>query len=182
MGRIAIFIDGGYLDRVLKDELSAAKIDYGLLAGKMTGSNELLRTYYYNCLPYQSNPPTAQERKRFGDKQSFYAKLNKLTRFEVRLGRLAYRGMDGNGRPLFEQKRVDLMLGLNLVLLSVKRQITHAAILAGDSDFIPAIEAAKNEGVLIHLFHGLKPHSELWDAADERATFDRSFISPILRQ
>ncbi len=159
MGRIATFIDGAYLDFILRDEFALAKLDYALLSKKMAEPNELLRTYYYNCLPYQSNPPTAEERQRFGQKQSFYAKLNKLARFEVRLGRLVYRGLDPKGRPIFEQKRVDLMLGIDLVLLSAKHQITHAVILAGDSDFIPAIEVAKNEGVLIHLFHGRNPHT-----------------------
>ncbi|MEW5987872.1 MAG: NYN domain-containing protein [Chloroflexota bacterium] len=110
-----------------------------------------------------------------------YAKLNKLPRFEVRLGRLVYRGLDPKGKPIFEQKRVDLMMGVDLVLLSAKHQITHAAILAGDSDFIPAIEAAKDEGVLIHLYHGRNPHSELWDAADERLLIDRGFTASLLR-
>ena len=43
------------------------------------------------------------------------------------------------------------------VLAAAKKSITDAAILAGDSDFLPAIEAAKPEGVVIHLFHGERP-------------------------
>ena len=46
-------------------------------------------------------------------------------------------------------------------------------LLAGDSDFIPAVTAAKSEGVVIKLFHGERPHSDLWREADER-TQDRS--------
>jgi len=181
MGRIATFIDGAYLDFVSKNELSSPKIAYDMLSRKIAEPNELLRTYYYNCLPYQSNPPTKDEGQRFGQKQAFYALLNKFNRFEVKLGRLVYRGNDHKGLPIFEQKRVDLMLGLDLALLSVKQKITHAAILAGDSDFIPAVEVAKSEGVVIHLFHGQKPHNELWDIADERFLIDKQFISLLLR-
>lgn len=181
MSRIATFIDGAYLDFILRDEFASARIDYALLAKKISEPYELLRTYYYNCLPYQSNPPTPDEKIRFGQKQSFFDRLNKFPRFEVRLGRLAWRGVDPNGKPILEQKRVDLMLGLDLALLSFKHQITHAAILAGDSDFIPAIQVAKDEGVLIHLYHGRHPHNELWDVADERVRMDKDFIDRLLR-
>lgn len=180
MGRIAIFIDGAYLDFLLRDEFGLAKIYYEQLATYMAGTNDLLRTYYYNCLPYQSNPPTSDESVRFGKKQSFYTTLNRLPRFEVRLGRLAYRGIDQqSGKQVFEQKRVDIMLGVDLVLLSAKHQITHAALLAGDSDFLSAVAAAKSEGVLIHLFHGQRPHTELWDAADERTLIDQALMDRI---
>ncbi len=180
MSRIAIFIDGAYLDFLLREEFNLAKIDYSRLIVELAGGHDLLRAYYYNCLPYQSNPPTADESLRFGKKQSFYTTLNRLSRFEVRLGKLAYRGIDRqSGKQIFEQKRVDIMLGVDLVLLSAKHQITHAALLAGDSDFLPAIAAAKNEGVLIHLFHGHRPHSELWDAADERTLIDQTLIDKI---
>ena len=57
MNRIGIFIDGAYLQRVLKDEFGSTKIDFNLLAQKMAGGKEILRTYYYDCLPYKSNPP-----------------------------------------------------------------------------------------------------------------------------
>ncbi|HET7462339.1 MAG TPA: hypothetical protein VFJ82_13885, partial [Longimicrobium sp.] len=45
-------------------------------------------------------------------------------------------------------------------------------------DFLPAIRAAKNEGVVIHLFHGTgpqQPHRDLWEEVD-----DRTVITPEL--
>jgi uncharacterized LabA/DUF88 family protein len=83
------------------------------------------------------------------------------------------------GKPIFQQKRVDILLGVDLALLAAKHQITDAAILAGDSDFLPAIEAAKPEGVVIHLFHGNSPHRDLISACDERTQFDQAFIDAI---
>jgi uncharacterized LabA/DUF88 family protein len=73
------------------------------------------------------------------------------------------------------------MLGVDLALLSGKRQITHAALLAGDSDFIPAVVAAKSEGVLVRLYHGRKYHKDLWDCVDERFSITKRFIDEITR-
>lgn len=66
-----------------------------------------------------------------------------------------------------------------MALLSGKNQITHAALLAGDSDFLPAVEAAKREGVLVHLYHGPTPHKDLWDQCDERTLIDQTLIDTV---
>lgn len=183
MSRVAIFIDGGYLDFILKEEFSLARIDYHLLSIKLANGIDLLRTYYYHCLPYQGSPPTLEESDRFAKKQSFFTTLSRLPRYEIRLGKIAFRGINQEGEPIFVQKRVDILLGVDLVLLSAKHQITHAVILAGDSDLLPAIEAAKSEGALIHLYHGKKnpPHAELWEKADERTPISQELINSILR-
>jgi uncharacterized LabA/DUF88 family protein len=180
MSRIAIFIDGAYLDFLLKDEFKLAKIRHDALAAKMAQGTEILRTYYYNCPPYQSSTPTDDERDRFARAQRFYTALDRLPRYEVRLGRLALRGFNQIGEPIFEQKRVDLMLGVDLALLSGKGQITDAALLAGDSDLIPAVVAAKSQGVVVHLFHGPSYHKDLWDHADERTVITLDFIRAIM--
>ncbi len=57
--RSAIFIDEAYLFRVLRDEFSGVRIDYRLLPMKLSEGTNLLRTYFYSSLPYQSNPPTS---------------------------------------------------------------------------------------------------------------------------
>jgi uncharacterized LabA/DUF88 family protein len=81
------------------------------------------------------------------------------------------------------------MLGLDFALLSVQNQITHAAVVAGDSDFIPAFVAARLEGVSIWLFHGPGRRrgrdstyaDELWLASDERYQMTRDFMCRISR-
>ena len=99
----------------------------------------------------------------------------------MREGKLEFRGTDReSNRPIFEQKRVDIYLGVDLVLLAAKQRIHRAILITGDSDFLPAIRAAKNEGVLIHLYHGTgpqQPHRDLWEEAD-----DRTVINPDLLQ
>ncbi len=71
MSRVAIFIDGGYLDYVLRQQFNMARVDYGKLAEYLAGGIDILRTYYYHCLPYQGNPPTAEESNRLASMQSF---------------------------------------------------------------------------------------------------------------
>lgn len=179
MSRTAIFIDGAYLGHGLR-EFGEAKIDFSKLAQEVSAGNEILRSYYYHCLPWQSTSPTPDERTRFGRMQAFLNRLNQLSRFEVRLGKLAHRGISNDGSPIFVQKRVDIMLGVDLVLLSAKGQITDAVVIAGDSDFLPAIEVARNEGVVLHLWHFTSYHRELWDACDERTAFAQAHIDRIL--
>lgn len=182
MGRIAIFIDGAYVQYMLRGEFASAAVDFGLFVQKIAGAREILRTYYYDCLPYQSRVPTTDERERFGRKQRFFAALEKNPRFQVRQGRLEYRGNDDRGRPIFEQKRVDILMGVDLALLAAKHQITDAAVVAGDSDFLPAIEAAKTEGVVVHLFHGSNPHRDLVTCCDERIRIEQPFIDAVVRK
>ena len=197
MSRLAIFVDGGYVDALAEDEFQM-RIDVGKLvdgiqnvvATGTTDSLDILRTFYYHCLPYQSNPPTQAEAERYGRKRSFFNALRRLSRFTVREGRLAFKGIDINGKQIFQQKRVDLLLGLDFALLSGKRQITHAAIVSGDSDLLPAFHVAKAEGILVWLFHGPRRSridgsptfaQELWDAADERYEIDLTFMRTIQR-
>ena len=65
MGIAAVFIDGGYLDKILFHDHQNKRIDYGLLVNEMVAPDSLLRAYYYHCLPYQGNPPTNEERDRY---------------------------------------------------------------------------------------------------------------------
>lgn len=172
------------MDYVLRLQFGQARIDYGALAKAMAGDSELLRAYYYHCLPYQGSPPSEVEKTRFAGMQSFTNRLRRLARFEVRLGKLAYRGLDASNNPIFEQKRVDSMLAVDLVLLSAKRVIQKAVLFTGDSDFLPAIWAAKNEGVVVGLWHGsgdMLPHRDLWDTVDERTPVTEALINTIRR-
>lgn len=184
MDRIAIFIDGGYLDHILKDEFNLPRVDYQKLSEKIAGTLEILRTYYYNCLPYQSPSPTLEENERFGKKQSFYKALEKLPRYEVRPGQLAFRGYNKETEePILEKKRIDVMLAVDLVVLSFTKQITHVALITGDSDFVPAIKVSKSQGISTILWHGKKslPHADLWKECDERKIITSKFINSILR-
>ncbi len=160
--------------------------DFAKLSNEMAGQDQLLRAYYYNCMPYQSNPPTDEERLRYASKHRFITALKYLPRFEVRLGRLVNRGVDANGNPIFVQKRVDCMVGVDMALLASKHTITNVVLFSGDSDLIPAVEAVKREGVLVTLWHGsnspdCRPSRELFEICDERVELTSAIVARIQR-
>jgi uncharacterized LabA/DUF88 family protein len=45
------------------------------------------------------------------------------------------------------QKGVDLKLGLDIASLAYKKQVEKIVLIAGDSDFVPAIKLARREGI-----------------------------------
>lgn len=145
------------------------------------GGHEILRVYYYDCLPYQPAHPTPEERQRIANKQRFLNALNRLPRFQVRQGRLAFQGLSEEGLPILEQKRVDLLLGVDLALLAAKHRIDRAVLVSGDSDFVPVVQVAKNEGCVVCLVHGPVGtyHQDLWDEADERLEITDHVIAAV---
>jgi len=60
-GRAAVFIDGGYLDKVLYHDFQNARILFDKLVVEMASPDEMMRAYYYHCLPYRGNPPTEED-------------------------------------------------------------------------------------------------------------------------
>lgn len=175
MERVAIFIDEGYLNKAL-ESLGRPRLDYGRFIEAIQGDMPLLRTYYYYCMPYQSPTPTPEERNMYQAKLSFVRYLSRLPRFELRQGRLIKRGTE------YVQRRVDIMLASDLVRLSVGGQIKEAVLVAGDSDFVPAIAIAKDAGVLVTLCYAPgAAHDELLDACDELVPISRDLLEDCLR-
>ncbi|MEK7996446.1 MAG: NYN domain-containing protein [Planctomycetota bacterium] len=174
MGRCAILIDGAYLEKVRENDFAGTRVDFEKLGDELAGSMERLRTYYYNCMPYTGNPPTPEERGRLASMDSFISVLKRLPRFQVRLGKLQRIGNQ------FKQKRVDIWMAVDLVRMSANRQIEKAILITGDSDLVPAIEAARDSGVVVSLYYSPNArHDELLQACDERYEITRSLIDKV---
>lgn len=180
MGKVAVFIDGGYFKAILKSNFKEPDIDFVKLSEKVVKPDSRFRTYYYYCMPYQSNPPTTDERRRYADTLRFINALKYLPRFEVRLGRLR-KGFDRDGNTVFEQKGVDVLLSVDLVKLAATNQIDRAVIISGDSDFVPAIKAAKESTNITLYYCKGTAHYELLQVCDDRIEMDDHFCDDIKR-
>ena len=196
MARLAILIDGAYLQRVAQDFFDAS-IDYSVLPGRIrelvaadaSEPLDLLRTYFYDALPYMPNNASTEDAIRRSQKERFFTFLRRLPKYDVREGWVAYRGRDSRRRPIYQQKQVDVLLGLDIALLSTRRLITHMALVAGDSDLAPAVVEAQREGVVVWLFHGgIEPSSgtssvarSLVEQVDMRQQITREFMDQVKR-
>jgi uncharacterized LabA/DUF88 family protein len=171
MARCAVIIDGGYLDKVMANDFAHARLDIGKLGDELAGNMERLRTYYYHCMPYQGTPPTEDERRRFAAMDSFVSTLKRLPRFQFRQGKLQ------KIQGLFRQKRVDIWMAVDLVRMASQNQIEKAILITGDSDLVPAIEAARDCGVVVVLYFSPNSrHDELLQACDERYEITRNLV------
>jgi len=68
----------------------------------------------------------------------------------------------------FEQKGVDMRIGIDVASLSLKKQVDRIILISGDRDMIPAIKLARREGVQVVLVNipGRKLNHELIEDAD----------------
>jgi hypothetical protein len=65
----AVFIDGGYIDKILEYNFKRTKINYETFSDILCGNCERFRTYYYYCMPYRDSPPTDKQTKRYSNHQ-----------------------------------------------------------------------------------------------------------------
>lgn len=175
MLRYAVFIDGGHVSKGLQT-YGDPRIDFLKLSEEVAHGQDRLRTYYYYCPPYISKSPTDEERKRQSAFDSFKRALERLPRFQVRLGRLARSETAPGG---FVQKMVDILLTIDLITLALEHQIQRAVLVAGDSDYVPAIQVARNAGTVVELYYLTRPHDALLEACDDRIRISSAFIDRI---
>ena len=173
MTRLAIFVDGAYLEHLAQFRA----IDFGALKERLANGAEVLRCYYFDALPYLPFDAHRSETTKYNRKHRLITAIRYLPRFEVRLGRVKLCGDDGKR----QQKQVDCYLTAECVRLASKGYISDAVVLAGDEDFVPPVRIMKEEGVVVHLFHGAGVADELLAEADEHTLITTDFIDSILR-
>lgn len=191
--RVYLLIDGGFFDKVLQ-HLGEPQINYETFSDAVCkhAKGRRMRTYYYHCLPYK-NENNKTDSERYSQKQNFFKTLNRLSRFEVKLGKIQKTETHCNNckniKVEYKQKRVDNKLVVDIVSLSWRGLADKIVFLGGDSDLYPAFEEAKEAGVIIHLFYynsdnnatqnqkiRVKTHDELFDLFDERTELTKEFI------
>jgi uncharacterized LabA/DUF88 family protein len=183
MVKAAVFIDGGYFRRVLKDVFDEPIIDYSGFCDRICGGAERIRTYYYDCTPLLPDSPTEEERRRYNAMQKFLHYLQMCRRISIRLGHLRKTGVDSKPR----QEGIDLMMSVELVRMSWDHQIDQAILVTGDNDFVHAVKAAKDAGVVTKVYYSrgaptVYAHDELLRECDEKIEITEELIESVRKQ
>lgn len=178
MKKVAVIIDGGFVRKTFqkyfkKPDLPAASQIISLSNTILKDDEALFRIYYYDCPPFEKEltRPISKEEYRnetfVNDGKEYIRELAARENIAYRRGELKFGGWtlksskleeilssgrqlnDEDFRPLFKQKRIDIKIGLDIAWLSIRRIVERIILIAGDSDFIPAMKLARIEGVQI---------------------------------
>jgi uncharacterized LabA/DUF88 family protein len=164
--RVMIFIDGSNLYHSLKAFFNRTDLDIGKFCQKLIEKKRLVRVYYYNAIV-----GLKQEPERYRHQRAFFSSVQATPYTELRLGRLVYNNCPST--PPYE-KGIDIMLTTDLLTHSFKRNYDVAILVAGDTDYVGAIQAVKNNGqnMEVALFGKESSSRPLRDVADRVLTID----------
>ena len=149
--RIMIFIDGSNLYHSLKTFFKRADIDIGKLGNRLLEKRRLVRIYYYNARVGRKEEP-----ERYQDQQAFFAGVSSIPYCELRLGRLVYNNWPNS--PPYE-KGVDIQLATDMITHSFKNNYDVAVLVAGDNDYVGALQSVKDNGKNVEVALFGKEHS-----------------------
>lgn len=163
-----LFIDGGCLRETLNDysnsffDNDVIDFDYGKL------SREFHKIFYYDSPPPQkSDENDSDYLLRIQPQLDFFTKLNLLDGFHI------YEGTSRRRRKKNEQKKVDIMIAVDMLNHSFRKNMTKATLLTSDLDFKPLIDALVENGMYINLWYPLnKTNIELIQSADSSIKLD----------
>jgi uncharacterized LabA/DUF88 family protein len=204
MKKVAVIIDGGFTKKIFQKffqspDVPTANQIVDLANGIIKDDEELFRIYYYDCPPFgkKLNKPITNDvfkNKELINKGNKYLRdLSLKKNIAYRRGELKFMGWslidyklkeiisknrelkDDDFFPVFRQKRVDMKIGLDIAWLSIRKIVDRIIIIAGDSDFIPAMKLARIEGVQIIVAPLGNPiNSDMEEHSDEMRDYDIS--------
>ncbi len=163
-----LFIDGAYLamefkafgDRWFKGE--QIEIDYRAL------SVGYKKTFFFDCHPPKKetdDPATTTEK--WEKKEAFFESIASIAGWHVFNGEAKIRRTRGA-----EQKEIDVMIAVEMLTNSHRRNMDSLGFISGDLDFRPLVEAVVRDGMEVVLFHGAQASKELRRAADQNVLMD----------
>lgn len=161
--RVAVLVDLHYLDRLTEQAVGAtlgSLTDLALLLASTPGPVRVL----------------AYDAERLGDLNR-KRQAQRLAALEaegvvMKLRWHAFEDCSSCGARHPRQKGVDVELGLDLAELAASRGLRRIVLVAGDGDFVPAVERARSHGVAIHLAHGPGASEDLRAVCDLRTRLD----------
>ena len=161
--RAIVQIDGGHLRSLALSKHLKFDPDFieRFTKSLLQIEEEPIRFLYYDCAQFEGRRklPISGDEKIFTKSDEWLHDLASRELFAVRLGVLKFRGWrpkktgatakDEDFQPDFEQKGVDLRIGLDIATYSIPRTIDRIIILTGDTDLIPAMKLARRNGVQV---------------------------------
>ncbi|MCW5729543.1 MAG: NYN domain-containing protein [Alphaproteobacteria bacterium] len=165
--RIAVLIDGGYLRKSAERARYRYNPNFIEKIAVLCASldEELYRVLYYDCAPFSGKVtlPVSGETTEFAGSDKWLHDLGRRKLFAVRRGVLKFRGwrpnsipigggsglQDSDFSPVFEQKGVDMRIGLDIATLAASRSVSRVAVLGADTDLIPAMKHGRIQGLQI---------------------------------
>lgn len=166
MKKIAILIDGGHLRVAARNagkQYCPTFIEQ--LAHRCPARDEeILRILYYDCAPYagKARLPVSGNPFQFGGSGAWLDELSRKDLFAVRLGVLKFRGYkpvripvasdalsDDDFRPDFEQKGVDMRIGLDIASFCQTKAVERIVLISNDTDCIPAMKHGRKAGLQV---------------------------------
>jgi uncharacterized LabA/DUF88 family protein len=188
--KIAVLLDGGHVRVYAKDAGMPFTPDYIEKVGLACSAagEEIFRVLYYDCAPYAGTVtlPVSGAKKSFHGSDQWMRELAQKNLFAVRRGALKFRGFaldknkipykptaplqDSDFVPQFEQKGVDMRIGLDMAIFAATRAVDLIALVTNDTDCVPAMKHARRSGLQVALIAipGYTPTSELIEHSDFR--------------
>ncbi len=178
-------IDGGWLDKARVGLVSDAKWDLQSFADRLVPKYHWrFRTYYFDALPFRDrNNPSQNQQAQYRKKEQELQSIDRLERFTVRCGYCKKTTVTGYLKNVgfqasptsittVEQKMVDVLLATEMTRVAWSKEARHIGLVAGDGDYVAAVDAAKSAGAIVRLFYITTPRTsvapELFDVVDER--------------
>ena len=188
MSKIAILIDGGHVRAwAKKARLTYDAAFIAKLSLKCRLSTESVqRVLYYDCAPYTGSPkrPISGKKEQFTGSDHWLKELSRCDLFAVRLGVLKFRGwvpnkiplnrgenlVDSDFSPNFEQKGVDMRIGLDMANYAANKSVDAIELMTNDTDCIPAMKYARRSGLQVVLLciPGFVPAPDLLSHSDRK--------------
>jgi uncharacterized LabA/DUF88 family protein len=186
--KVAVLIDGGHVRALARLAKKAYDPDYveKIAYACVEKDESLLRVLYYDCAPYQgpARLPVSGATHQFTGSDQWLRQLAAKNLFAVRRGVLKFRGFkpkkipiapaqltDADFAPDFEQKGVDMRIGLDMANFCSTKSVERVILVTGDTDCLPAMKHCRIEGLQIVLVtfpkHKVAPEL-LWHSDLER--------------
>ena len=164
MFKVAILLDGGFLRVIAKKAKKVYDPDYiEKFAHACKAADEsIFRILYYDCALYQGTvkQPVSGADLVFKTNDTWLQILSHKDLFAVRRGVLKFRGFkpkktpvnpaqitDADFEPIFEQKGVDMRIGLDIAAYSGNHAVDRIILVSGDTDCVPALKYGRRAGL-----------------------------------